>query len=73
MYKVKVTVQKDKVVEVKAERDIFRRLLIASDSGRNVNLENILKHELSPVPLALAKTDHTLLSANKSDLIGHPH
>ena len=69
MYKVKVTVQKDKVVEVKAERDIFRRLLIASDSGRNVNLENILKHELSPVPLALAKTDHKLLSTNKSDLI----
>jgi len=69
MYKVKVTVQKDKVVEVKAERDIFRRLLIASDSGRNVNLENILKHELSPVPLALTKTDHKLLSTNKSDLI----
>ena len=69
MYKVKVPVQKDKVIEVKAERDIFHRLLVASGSGRDVNLENILKHELSPVPLALAKTNRQLLSAkNKADL-----
>ena len=37
MYKVKVSVQKDKVIEVKAERDIFHRLLVASGSGRDVN------------------------------------
>jgi len=62
MYKVKVSVQKDKVIEVMAERDIFRRLLVALGSGRDVILENILKHELSPFPLTLAKTNPQLLS-----------
>lgn len=59
MYKVKVPAEKDKVVTIKAERDIFRRLLVVSDS-RSVDLSGILKHESSPVPLAIAGTNHKL-------------
>lgn len=68
MYKVQVKVKKDAVVVVKAERDIFRRLLVVSDGGRNVDLANILQYELSPVPLALAGMNHQLHSTNKSAL-----
>ena len=35
MYNLKVHVQKNKVIELKAERDILCRLLIASDSGNS--------------------------------------
>jgi hypothetical protein len=54
---------------IKLKTLVSRRLLVASESGRNVKLENILKHELAPVPLSLAKTDSTLHSTTKSDLI----
>ncbi len=40
---------------VKAYRDIFRRLFCVTTSGGKVNMEKILKHELSPLPLSLAK------------------
>lgn len=66
MYKLHVTVKKDSAVVVKAERDIFRRLLVASNSGRNVDLTSMLHYELSPVPLSLVGTNRKLHSTNKS-------
>ena len=39
---------------IKADRNLFRRLLSAARSGRQVDLDNVLRYELSPVPLALA-------------------
>lgn len=69
MYKSTVQVKKDAVSIVKAERDIFRRLLVVRDSGRDVDLASILKHELSPVPYALASTNRKLdTPKSKSDL-----
>ena len=60
-------VKNDSVVVVKAERDIFRRLLVASGGGRNVDLTNILYYyELSPVPHTFAEKKHKLHSTNKS-------
>ena len=61
-------VKNDSVVVVETEWDIFRRLLVVSGAGRNVDLANILHYELSPVPLALAGTNHKLHSTNKSAL-----
>lgn len=68
MYKTTVQVNKDTVTVVKAERDIFRRLLVVRDSGREVDLGSVLKYELSPVPLALASTNQKLNTTTKADL-----
>jgi hypothetical protein len=74
MYKVIVQKSKDAVTVIKAERDIFRRLLVVRDSGRDVDLPQefcdmsfLLSH-----PLALAGTDKKLQSATKSDLADIP-
>lgn len=51
---------------IKADRNLFQRLLVAKDSGRDVDLKNILSHELTPVPLALADTAGNLRPTNKA-------
>ena len=43
----------DTVITVSADRDLFRRLLIAANT-REINLREVLSYELSPVPFALA-------------------
>ena len=53
---------------IKADRDLFRRLLSAASSGRQIDLKALLQHELSPVPLAIATTDYTLRSTEKAAL-----
>lgn len=63
-------VSKNKQKAVKADRTILQRLLTAYKAGRKVNLEQILKHELMIVPLALASTTGSLHSTNKSILMG---
>ena len=68
MHKTTIKVNKDSVSVVKAERDIFKRLLVVSNSGQEIDLENILKHELFPVPLAPANTNKELKTTTKADL-----
>ena len=63
----KETRTKEKVI--KADRNILQRLITAYVSGRQVNLWLILRHELMPVPLALAETNHSLRKGDKSILI----
>lgn len=46
----------------------MQRLLIAYESGRAVDMKAILKHELMPVPLALAELNGSLRCGNKSVL-----
>ena len=53
---------------IKSDRNLFQWLLVAKDSGRDVDLKNILSHELTPVPLALADTDGNLRPTNKAAL-----
>ena len=43
---------------IKADRNILQRLLTAYRSGRPVNLDKILEHELLPVPIALSSLEH---------------
>ena len=54
---------------IKADRKLFQRILVARDAGRDVNLENIMSHEISPVPLSLAHPGGKLRTPiNKSQL-----
>ena len=53
---------------MKADRDLIHRLFVASQSGRDVNLESILGHELSSVPRALSKTNGKLHTTDKAQL-----
>ena len=57
---------KRKQSTITMDRNIFQRLIIAYMTGRKVNLENILQHELMSVPLSLATINDTLHSPNKS-------
>ena len=53
-------------MSIKANRSIFQRLVVAYEGKRNVDLQQIFKHELMPVPTALANLNGTLRSGNKS-------
>ena len=50
------------------QTELFQRLIFAQSSGRPLNLEELLQHELYPVPLALADTAGNLRSTQKSAL-----
>lgn len=69
IYKVKVGSGRQQQQHVQADRALCRRLLAVTQSGRKVDLHSLMKHEMSPVPLALARTDGTLLPADKAPLL----
>ena len=58
----------DKTKVIKADRNLFQRLIVAQSSGRTLNIEELLQHELFPVPLALADTAGNLRLTQKSAL-----
>ena len=60
---------KGKQKTIKVDRNIQQRLITAYRAGRQVNLGNVLKHELMPVPVSLAEMDGSLRAGNKSALI----
>lgn len=53
---------------IKVDRNVLKRIITAYDAGREVNLEEILQHELMPVPVAIAETNGSIRSGNKSNL-----
>lgn len=53
----------------KDERDTMSRLLSAYDGKRPINLREIVSHELTDVPFAIAKADGSLNTGNKSDIM----
>jgi hypothetical protein len=54
---------------VKTDRNTLHRIVTAFKAGRKVNMSEILKHELMPVPIAIAETKGSLRSGNKSLLL----
>ena len=48
---------KYKTKKAKAERDMFRHIIVLMVSERNVDIDQLLQQELSSIPLALATTD----------------
>lgn len=57
---------KTKETTIKADRGILQRLLTASKAGREIDLNQILRHELMPVPISLANMDGSLNSGSNS-------
>ncbi len=53
---------------VKPDRDIFCRIIVSMDSGREVNIDGLLQKELCAVPLSLATTESVLRPTSKADL-----
>lgn len=51
---------------IKVDRNVLKRLITAYEARRDVNLEEILMHELMPVPVAIAETNGALRSGNKA-------
>ena len=57
----------DKLVTVNADRDLFGRLLIVSNT-RQISLKDVLSFELSPIPYSLANADGSLRKGTKTVL-----
>ena len=53
---------------VRPDRDIFRCIIVSIESGRDVNIDDLLQKELCVVRLSLATTDFALKSTNKAEL-----
>ena len=69
LYSVPVSLDKDQTVAIKADRYLLRRVIVALESGREVDVDTFLQRELSPVPPSIATLDGCLgLASNKSDL-----
>ena len=68
LYASSISIQNEKKV-IKADRKLLQRLLTVSLAGRNIDMHDILKHELSNVPLPLANVNGTLNSTTNSDLV----
>ena len=65
-----VSLDKDKTVAIKAERYLLRRVVVALESDREVNVDTLLQREHSPVPLSIATLDRCLrLASSKYDLV----
>ena len=54
---------------IKTDRKLQQRLVNAVTSGRTVQMGDILKHELSPIPLSLAKPSGDMNTTTKAELI----
>lgn len=68
LYTVPVSVDKSKTIAMKADKDLLRRVIVALESGRDVDVNTVLQSELAPVPKSLATLDGSLREAVKSDL-----
>ncbi|KAG1682026.1 Sprouty-related, EVH1 domain-containing protein 2 [Nymphon striatum] len=68
MSKSKPAVKDRRQKSVKADRDIFRRFLVASEGGRKVDLKQVLSYELTEVPYALSNADGTIRTTDKAAL-----
>lgn len=68
LYAVAVSLDNSKTVAIKADRDLLRRVVVALESGRNVDVD-LPERELSPVQMAIATLDGSFRQATrKSDL-----
>ena len=66
VFEVKQTEARTAKKVVYADRKFLQRLITASKAGRDVNLDQIIIHELMPVPPALAEMNSSLQSGRQS-------
>ena len=68
LYTVPVSVDKSKTIAMKADKDLLRRVIVALESGRDVDVNMLLQSELAPVPKSVAILEGSVREAGKSDL-----
>lgn len=69
LYCVRVSLDNNKTVIIKADRDILRRVMVVLESGHNVDVDKLLQREHSPGLLSIATPLGSLSKASgKSDL-----
>ena len=66
LYTVPVSVDKSKTIAIKADKDLLRRVIVALESGRDVDVNTLPQSELAQVPNSLATLDGSLREAGKS-------
>ena len=69
LYNCHIVSHKDEKKVIKADRRLIQQLLNTAQAGRNINMEDVLRHVLSPIPLSLASIDGKMNSVQKSDLL----
>ena len=60
--------EKEKNTILRADRSVLQRLIVAYGAGREVDLHNVLSHELMSVPISLADTNGKLRTGQKAAL-----
>ena len=68
LYTVPVSIDKSKIIAMKADTDLLRRVIVALESGHDVDVNTLPQSELAPVPNSLATLNGSLQEAGNSDL-----
>ena len=68
LYKMTFAGKQNEKTTIKADRRLLQQLLTASLAGRKVDLNEVLQHELSSIPLSLAKVNGDMNSTAKAEL-----
>ena len=66
LYEVKGSKEKDKCTILRVDRNVLQRLIGAYGAGREVDLLNVLFHELMPVPISLVEMNGKLRTGQKA-------
>ena len=69
LYTVPVSVDKSKTIAMKADKDLLRGVIVALESGRDVDVNTLLQSELAPVPKSLATLDGSIREAGSRILV----
>ena len=63
-----VPISKDKEKVIKYDKDLFQRFLVVS-RDREIDLQDVLSYELSPVPLSIAHLNRNMRKTAKSNFL----
>ena len=69
LYKTNISSKLNVPKTIKADRKLLQRLLNAVTYGRTIQMWDILKHELSPIPLSLSQPSGDMNTTTKAELI----
>ena len=68
LFEPKKNLKAEKEKVIRADRLVLQRLISPYEAGRGINLDEILKHELLPIPVALAEMNGNLQTGSKAIL-----
>ncbi len=70
LHSIRQTTVNKKTKNIKYDRSLFQRIILAAEGGRTIDLSTILTHELTNTPQSLTKDDGTLRTTDKY-ILGH--